>query len=62
MDREDRVYEEAVALWRQLYREPPPANACGADILEAIVGGLGKADYNRLQSPGMRASDVTFPK
>ncbi len=62
MNREDRVYEEAVALWRQLYRDPPPADACGAEILGMIVGGLADADYNRLKTPHLRPNTVTFPK
>jgi hypothetical protein len=61
MGRDDRVYEEAVALWRQLYRDPPP-KARGAEILGMIVGGLADADYNRLQTPHLRPSNITFPK
>lgn len=62
MGREDRIYEEAAALWRQLYGEPPPREAGGTDILGMIVGGLPDADYNRLQTPHLRPSNITFPK
>ena len=61
MGREDRIYEEAAALWRQLFDEPPP-RAAGAEILGMIVGGLSDADYNRLQTPHLRPSNITFPK
>lgn len=62
MGRDDRIYEEAAALWRQLYGEPPPREAGGADLLGLIVGGLPDADYNRLQTPHLRPSAITFPK
>lgn len=62
MGREDRIYEEAVALWRQLYNEPPPSDAGGAELLGLIVGGLADADYNRIQTPHLRPSNITFPK
>lgn len=61
MGRDDRIYEEAVALWRQLYRDPPP-EADGAQILGMIVGGLADADYNRIQTPHLRPTNITFPK
>lgn len=62
MGREDRIYEEAAALWQQLYGEPPPRQAAGADILGMIVGSLPDTDYNRLQTPHLRPSNITFPK
>lgn len=62
MGRDDRVYEEAVALWRQLFRDPPPPEAGGSEILGMIVGGLADADYNRIQNPHLRPSNITFPK
>ncbi len=62
MGREDRIYEEAVALWRQLYGAPPPPEAGGTELLGLIVGGLADADYNRLQTPHLRPSNIAFPK
>jgi hypothetical protein len=62
MGREDRIYEEAVALWRQLYSDPPPCEAGGVEILGMIVGGLTDADYNRIQTPHLRPSNITFPR
>jgi len=62
MGREDRIYEEAAALWQQLYGEPPPNEAGGAELLGLIVGGLAETDYNRLQSPHLRPTNITFPK
>lgn len=62
MGREDRIYEEAVALWRQLYGDAPPHQAAGSEILGMIVGGLADADYNRIQTPHLRPTNITFPK
>jgi len=62
MGREDRIYEEAAALWRQLYGEPPPMEMDGKQMLGMIVGGLADADYNRIQTPHLRPSNITFPK
>lgn len=60
--REQKIYEEAAALWRQLYGEAPPASADGRDILSLILGHLPNADYERLETPHLRRSEITFPK
>lgn len=62
MGRDERIYDEAVALWRRLYGDPPPSEADGRTILDLIVGHLADADYNRLANPYLRPSNVTFPK
>lgn len=62
MGRDDRIYEEAAALWRELYGEPPPREAAGTDILSMIVGGLPDPNYDRLASPHLRPSNITFPR
>lgn len=62
MGREERIYDEAVALWRQLYGEPPPSHLGGSEILGLIVGGLHDADYARLATPHLRPSNVTLPR
>lgn len=61
--REDKIYEEAAALWRQLYGEPPPPTAAdGKVILDLILGGLPDADYEKLATPHLRRTNITFPK
>jgi hypothetical protein len=62
MGRDERIYDEAAALWRGLYGEPPPSEADGAMILDLIVSGLPEADYNRLASPFLRPTNIAFPK
>ncbi len=59
--RDERIYDEAVALWQRLYGEPPPAEADGKTLLALIVGKLGDADYRRLASPYLRPSNIAFP-
>lgn len=59
--RDDKIYAEAAALWQRLYGVPPPA-ADGADILDKILGDLPRSDYQRLTSPFLRSSNITFPK
>lgn len=60
--RDDRLYDEAVALWRSLYGDPPPREADGARILDLIVDGLPETNYGRLTSPHLRPGAVVFPK
>lgn len=57
--REQRIHDEAAALWRELYGEPPPIRADGSAMLEAIMRSLPDVDYNRLRSPHLRASSLT---
>jgi hypothetical protein len=60
--REDRLYEEASALWRSLYGKPPPRGADGSRLLDLILGDLPEPGYLRLSSPHLRPSAITFPK
>ncbi len=60
--REDRIYQEAAALWRELYGELPPQRADGATMLDLITRGLPSPQYDRLTSPHMRPSSIAFPK
>lgn len=63
MGREDRIYQEAAALWRELYGEPPPMKADGATMLALITRSLPEKAYDRLRSPHLRPStDVVMPK
>jgi len=59
--RDERIYEEAAALWRRLYDEPPPPMD-GPHMLDLILGGLPQNSYDRLSSSHLRASNITFPK
>jgi hypothetical protein len=62
MGRDDRLYEEAAALWRALYGEPPPIKADGSTMLDVIVSrGLPEVGYDRLRTPHLRSTNITMP-
>lgn len=56
--RDDRIYEEASALWRELFGEPPPIRADGAMMLDVIMRSLPETGYTRLCSPHLRPSRI----
>lgn len=60
--REDKIYEEAAALWRQLYGDPPPAVADGSVILDMIFSDQPATDYDHIATPHLRPANITFPK
>ncbi|WP_309090724.1 hypothetical protein [Phenylobacterium sp.] len=62
MGRDDRIQEEASALWRELFGEPPPITADGATMLDVIMKSLPEMGYQRLRSPYLRNDDVVMPR
>lgn len=62
MGREDRIYREAAALWRELYGEPPPITADGATMLAVITRSLPQKEYDRLRTAHLRPSEVSMPQ
>lgn len=62
MGRNDQVYQEAAALWRQLYGEPPPAAVDGQGMLDLIMKSLPEARYDRLRTPHLRPTNISMPK
>jgi hypothetical protein len=62
MDRRDSlIYEEAAALWRELYGESPPVHD-GGILLDIITQQLPAKGYYRLRSPYLRPSTITGPR
>jgi len=60
--RDHRIYEEAAALWRELYGEPPPkALDDGIEMIGLITQSLGETSYVRLRSPFLRPSTIAGP-
>jgi hypothetical protein len=59
--RQDRIYEEASALWRELFGEPPPIQADGSMMLDIIMRSLPEKGYERLRSPYLRGSTISEP-
>ena len=62
MGRDDKIYEEVAALWRELYREPPPIKADGSTMLDIIMKSLPEESYDRFASPRLRDRDITRPR
>jgi hypothetical protein len=60
--RDHKIYQEAAALWRALYGEPPPADADGGMVLDLLLGGLPETRYERLANPFLRPTNIAFPK
>jgi hypothetical protein len=60
--REERIQSEARALWRELYGEAPPAGAQGGDMLDLMLSRLPNTNYDRLNSPFLRAAGLSRPK
>jgi len=61
MEREQLIYEEAAALWRQVFGEAPPARAQGKELLDIITHSVPPATYERLRTPHLRPANVTWP-
>jgi hypothetical protein len=57
-----RIEAEAAALWRELYGEPPPAEAEAGDMLDLMLQRMPAISYDRLNSPFMHRSGVSWPK
>lgn len=62
MGRDDKIYQEALALWRELFREPPPAQVDGRALLALITRRLPEGGYERLKSPHLRPTHISMPK
>jgi hypothetical protein len=60
--RDERIYEEATALWWELFDGPPPGVADGGAILDAIMRRLPETRYERMASPYLRASQISPPR
>lgn len=59
--REQRIYDEAAALWREVFNELPPALTDGPTMLKIIMRCAGPPPYERLHSPHLRPSTIAGP-
>jgi hypothetical protein len=62
ISRDEQIYREAEALWRQVFDAPPPAQADGRTLLDMIARESPIAGYEQLRSPFLRPSTITGPK
>lgn len=60
--RDEKIFEEASALWSQLYCEPPPPGADGRAVLDMIMQRLPDTSYGRLVTPHLRPATIVFPE
>lgn len=60
--RDQRIYQEAAALWTAMYGEPPPIRADSATMLDVIMKSLPERRYERLTSPHLRPSQIKGPR
>ncbi len=58
--RDEKLAEEAAALWREVCDGPPP-EADAATLLDMITGALPDLRYERLRSPFLRPAVITGP-
>jgi hypothetical protein len=58
--RDARIYEEAAALWHELYGEQPPVRD-GSLLLDMITQQLPAGEYQRVYSPFLRPSTLSGP-
>jgi len=57
--REERIYQEALALWNTVSDEPAPEGDA-ASLLEAALTAVDAETYERIQSPWLRARAMTW--
>ena len=57
--RDDRIYEEALALWQAVSDGPAPEGDASA-LLQAALATAGAEPYDRLHSPWLRARAMTW--
>jgi hypothetical protein len=62
MSRDEKIAEEAAALWREMFGAAPPPGTDGAALLDIITGALPDARYDRMVSPHLRPSLITRPR
>ncbi|WP_091735554.1 hypothetical protein [Phenylobacterium immobile] len=61
-DREQRLRDEAQALWRALRDGEPPVDASADDLLSTLLSQIPAApSYDRLRSPYLRHSQIARP-
>jgi hypothetical protein len=60
--RDEKIYAEAVALWRQLYGEAPPRGMDARRMLDRIMICLPEPRYAQFASRHLRPTNITFPR
>ena len=62
MESRERALEvEARDLWRTIRQDAPPVGLSGAELLALLIESSPAPTYDRLQSPFLRASQISRP-
>ena len=61
-NQDERIAEEAAALWREMFGAAPPPATDGKALLRIITGALPDVRYERIRSPHLRPSQITGPR
>lgn len=59
--RDQQIYEEATALWIEVFGDQPPAKIDAGAMLDIITRSLPVSEYERLRSQHLRASIIAGP-
>jgi hypothetical protein len=59
--RDERIAEEAAALWREVFGGAPPPKTDASAMLQIITGALPDLKYDRMRSPHLRPSQISRP-
>ncbi|HWA60221.1 MAG TPA: hypothetical protein VG939_02550 [Caulobacteraceae bacterium] len=59
--RDEQLYEEAAALWRELHGASPPATVDASSLLAILVQSTPIAEYERLHSRHLGERDIVRP-
>jgi len=60
-EREQRLHEEASALWREVFGESPPLRMDGSTMLDIVTRCVDDISYSRVISPHLRPSTIIGP-
>ncbi len=52
MDRDEKLDVEALALWLEMYREPPIVRADGTELIDAMIKSLPHVPYGDADDGG----------
>jgi hypothetical protein len=59
--RENKVYEEAAALWRTVRGGAPPPHLTAQELLLQVLEDMEAASYDRLHDADRRGRDIVWP-
>ena len=61
LGREDRIYEEAAALWRAVRGSAPPRDCDAGELILRVLQDMDLHDYERLGEADRRSKQIAWP-